>query len=261
MSGKPFFCKRSNQEQHVKEREWDMLEDYTVLDLETTGLDPKKEKIIEIGAARIRGGKVAATYRTMLQPGRELPSRITELTGITPQMLQGQPYIEEVLPAFMEFLGDDVLMGHRVLFDYSFAKRAAVNAGLPFEKRGVDTLKLARICLPELPSKRLSDLCVRFGIVSHAHRALNDALAAHELYQRLCAGFRQAADCEPEPLHYAVKKEGPITPAQKQRLKRMEAYYRITLPYEIDRLTKNEASRIMDKLVLTYGKPHRENAE
>ncbi len=231
-----------------------MLNDYTVLDLETTGLDPKKDKIIEIGAVRVRDGIVVTTYEQMVQPGRELGERVTEITGITQEMLADAPYIEEVLPEFLEFLGEDVLIGHRVLFDYSFVKKAAVNAKYTFEKQGIDTLKLARVCLPELPSKRLPDLCAHYGITYQAHRASQDAYATHELYRKLCGNYTYAKEAEPEKLHYAVKKEGPLTPAQKERLKRMEAFYQISLPYEIDKLTKNEASRIMDQLISRYGR-------
>ncbi len=231
-----------------------MRKDYTVLDLETTGLDPKKDKIIEIGAVRVRDGIAVATYEQMVQPGRELGERVTQITGITQEMLEGAPYIEEVLPEFLDFLGEDVLVGHRILFDYSFAKKAAVNAKYTFEKQGIDTLKLARVCLPELPSKRLSDLCVYYNITYQAHRASQDACATHELYQNLCENYAYAREAAPEKLHYAVKKEGPITPAQKERLKRMEAFYQVSLPYEIDKLTKNEASRIMDQLISRYGR-------
>lgn len=230
-----------------------MLENYTVLDLETTGLDPKKEKIIEIGAVRVKNGNPDAIYQKLVHPGRNIDTRVTELTGITDGMLQDAPYIEALLPELLTFLGDDALIGHRILFDYSFVKKAAVNAGMEFEKTGLDTLKLARVCLPEQPSKRLTDLCSYYGIEYQAHRAYEDALATHRLYRKLCAGYEYAAQAQPEKLYYAVKKEGPITPAQRERLKRMEAFYQISLPYEIEKLTKNEASRIMDQLTAKYG--------
>lgn len=230
---------------------------YLVLDIETTGLDPKTEKIIEIGAARVRDGKVEDTFQTLVNPARELEERIVELTGITGDMLGGAPYIETVLPAFLEFAGEDILLGHSVRFDYSFLKRAAVNQKYAFEKRAIDTLKLARLCLPELPSRSLGALCGHYGIAHTAHRALGDALATHELYKKLCTQFEAADQTQPYQLVCKVKKEGPITPAQRERLLRMLNYYKVSLPCEIDRMTKNEASRMMDKLTFTYGKMER----
>ena len=227
---------------------------YIVLDIETTGLDPKTEKIIEIGAARVRCGRVEETFQTLVNPARKLEDRIVELTGITDDMLCGAPYIETVLPAFLEFVGEDLLLGHSVRFDYSFLKRAAVNQNCSFEKKAVDTLKLARLCLPELPSRSLGALCEYYEIAHTAHRALGDALATHALYQKLCAQFEAADKAEPYALTYKVKKEGPITPAQRERLLKMLQYYQLTPSCEIDRMTKNEASRMMDKLTLTYGK-------
>lgn len=235
-----------------------MQSSYIVLDIETTGLDPKTEKIIEIGAARVRDGQVAETYQTLVNPARKLTERIVELTGITDDMLCGAPYIEEVLPAFLDFAGEDLLLGHSVRFDYSFLKRAAVNQKYAFEKKAVDTLKLARLCLPELPSRSLGALCEHYGIGHTAHRALGDALATHALYQKLCAQFETADQAEPYQLTYRVKKEGPITPAQRERLLKMLEYYHIAPDCEIDRMTKNEASRMMDKLTLAYGKRKRD---
>lgn len=235
-----------------------MQSSYLVLDIETTGLDPKTEKIIEIGAARVRDGRVEETYQTLVNPARKLETRIVELTGITDDMLSGVPYIETALPAFLDFAGEDFLLGHSVRFDYSFLKRAAVNQKYAFEKKAIDTLKLARLCLPELPSRALGALCGYYGITHAAHRALGDALATHELYQKLCAQFEAADQAEPYQLSYKVKKEGPITPAQRGRLLKMLNYYQISPDCEIDRLTKNEASRMMDKLTLAYGKMKQE---
>ena len=99
--------------------------DYVVIDLETTGLSPKYEKIIEIGAVRIRNGEVSDTFSTFVNPGKSLPPRITELTGINEAELVNAPYIEEILDEFLDFIGDDVLMGHNLLFDYSFIKKFA----------------------------------------------------------------------------------------------------------------------------------------
>ncbi len=100
--------------------------DYTSVDLETTGLYPKYDRIIEIGAVRVRNGKPAAQYSSLVNPGRKLSECTKQLTGITDEQLEGAPGIEEVLPGFLEFVGKDVLLGHSLLFDFSFLKKAAV---------------------------------------------------------------------------------------------------------------------------------------
>ncbi len=234
-----------------------MITEYIALDLETTGLDPKKNKIIEIAAVHVKDGAVIERYQTLLNPGWRLPEKITELTGITDEELLDAPVIEEKLGEFLEFIQDRVIVGHSVLFDYSFLKRAAVNQGLVFEARAVDTLKIARKYLADLPSRNLHALCLHYGIEHHAHRALADAEATHELLVRLWEQFYQeetADDFLPWELHYQVKREGPITKPQKERLLRMLKQHKINPEYDVARLTKNEASRIIDKIILKYGK-------
>ena len=141
-----------------------MLQDFTALDLETTGLNPKTDKIIEIGAVRIRNGQEAARWESLVNPGVQISDFTEGLTGIRNEDLKNAPVIEEVLPDLISFLAEDVLVGHRILFDYSFLKKAAVNQGISFEKKGIDTLKLSRKFLPELPSRKLPDLCRCYGI-------------------------------------------------------------------------------------------------
>lgn len=234
-----------------------MITEYIALDLETTGLDPKKNKIIEIAAVHVKDGAVIERYQTLLNPGWKLPEQITELTGITNEELLDAPVIEEKLGEFLEFIQDRVIVGHSVLFDYSFLKRAAVNQGLVFEAKAIDTLKIARKYLADLPSRSLHELCVHYGIEHHAHRALADAEATHELLVRLWEQFYQeetADDFLPWELHYQVKRECPITKPQKERLLRMLKQHKINPEYDVARLTKNEASRIIDKIILKYGK-------
>lgn len=231
-----------------------MISDFTALDIETTGLDPKRDKIIEIGALRIRNGKVKDRLETMVHPGRRLEERITELTGITDDDLKDAPTAAQVIPKLLEFIGEDVLLGHRIMFDYSFVKRAAVNLNLNFEKQGIDTLKLARRFLPELEKKSLVFLCNYYQIELQAHRAGNDALAAAELYFKLAGQFPDEDAFDPFPLIYKVKKEGPITEKQKERLYKLIEQHKLVIDYEIDMLTRNEASRITDKIILQYGR-------
>ena len=112
-----------------------MIDDYICLDLETTGLNPKTDKIIEIGAVKVRNGIIIDSFETFVAPERKLEKRITELTGITDEMLENAPAKEEVIPRFLEFAGEDILLGHSVLFDYSFINRAAVNCKLELRDR------------------------------------------------------------------------------------------------------------------------------
>ncbi len=229
--------------------------DYVCVDLETTGLRPKLDKIIEIGAVRVISGEIAGTFETFVYPGRAIPEQVTALTGITGEQLADAPVISGVLPGFLEFAGQLPLLGHRVLFDYSFLKRAFVNEKLSFERNGIDTLKLARKFLPQLPSKRLADLCAYYEIAVRPHRAMEDARASHFLYQRLCREFfcgneKDFAAC---PLLYKAKREGPATKAQKQRLIRLCEQYGRNLECDPEMLTKNEASRLIDNILAAFG--------
>lgn len=143
------------------------MQDFTAIDVETTGLNPKTEKIIEVGAVKVRNGKIVERFDSLVHPGRRLTERITELTGITDEMLKDAPLPEKVIPEILDFIGGDILLGHSIMFDYSFLKRAAVNLGLMKSKDnryGIDTLKIARCCLRELESRSLPFLCKYYEI-------------------------------------------------------------------------------------------------
>lgn len=231
-----------------------MLKTYICIDLETTGLNPKTDKIIEIGAVKVVEGECVDTFSTFVNPGRKLEERIVELTGIRDEDLEEAPYIEEVLPGLLEFMGDFHLLGHSVLFDFSFLKKAAVNHKLEFEREAVDTLKIARKYLADLESRSLDKLCEYYEIPHNAHRALADAEATHILYGKLLEKF-YAEDEElfrPQKLIYKAKKDSPATNAQKSRLYRMMEQHKIVLELDIEKLTKSEASRLVDKLRVEY---------
>ena len=153
------------------------LQNFICIDLETTGLNPKRDRIIEIGAVKVREGKIVENFQQLINPQQQLEERVELLTGIISKELEGQPTIQEILPSLKEFLGEDVLLGHRVLFDYSFLKRVFTNEKISFERKGIDTLKLARQFVTECESKKLESLCKHYGIEHQAHRALGDALA------------------------------------------------------------------------------------
>ena len=238
-----------------------MEQSYVAVDLETTGLEAKRDKIIEIGAIHVVNGREIAAFHSMVNPHRRLKEQITELTGITDDMVENAPDIGDIIEEFAEFCEQAPLLGHRIMFDYSFLKRAAVNHGIPFEKNGIDTLKLCRHFLPEDQPKNLSAACEFFGIRrKKAHRALEDARDSHYLYQRL-AEWLLTKDCPhflevfmAKPMIYKVKKEQPATKKQKEDLRYLLKYHKIDVPVEIDHLSRNEVSRLQDQIIFQYGR-------
>lgn len=234
-----------------------MMDTYIVVDLETTGLAPKTDRILEIGAYRVENGRFAKAYHQMVDPGIPVPARISALTGITGEMVAGQPQIQEILQEFLDFAGDAPLLGHNLMFDYSFLKHAAANQRLSFEKGGVDTLKLSRTLLPELESRRLGALCAYFRISqTSAHRADDDARVTALVYEELKKRFagQRPELFEAKPLLYRAKRQSPITNAQKGYLNDLLKYHRIDMDVKIDTLTKSEASRMIDGIILQYGR-------
>lgn len=227
------------------------------IDLETTGLNPKTDKIIEIGAVCVRNGQILAEKRTLVNPRMELSQHTRNLTGIDDQMVQSAPGIEEVIREYVEFCADLPLLGHKILFDYSFLKRAAVNEKLTFEKEGIDTLLLCRRFMPGPEKKTLESACKYYQVeMGSAHRALNDAYAAHGLYQALVRIYgSEAGDAfAARPLVYKIKREQPASKRQKEVLHELIKYHRIEIPVQIDYLSRNEISRLTDKIISKYGR-------
>ena len=173
---------------------------FAVLDLETSGGSPRLGAgITEIGVVKGRGGEVLGTFQSFVDPGHSLPYFITELTGITDEMLVSAPFIDEILPTLFEFLGsveETVVVAHNSPFDLSFLKAASVTHEIPWPNyQTVDTARLARAILDkdEVTNCKLATLANFFGATtSPSHRALDDAKATvdvlHGLIERL-AGF------------------------------------------------------------------------
>lgn len=227
-----------------------MTRTYISIDLETTGLNPKRDKIIEIGALKVSEGQVTDSFSTFVNPARRLEERIVQLTGIEDSQLEDAPYIEEVLPELLDFLGDFPLLGHSILFDFSFLKKAAADRKLEFEKKGIDTLRLARKYLAALEHRSLDYLCGYFSIEHRAHRALEDARATHLLYLKLAELFGDRGErlLEPVPLQFHVKRDTPATKAQKEQLYCLLEQHKINLGADVERLSRSEAGRFIDKI-------------
>ena len=157
---------------------------FVVLDLETTGGSAASCAITEVGAVKLRGGECLGTFQTLVNPGALIPPEIVYLTGITQAMVLPAPKIHQVLPAFLEFIGDAVIVGHNVRFDLGFLRAAALQLGYaPLANRFVDTCALARrLIRDEVPNCKLGTLATHFRVAHQpTHRALDDALATGEV--------------------------------------------------------------------------------
>jgi len=162
---------------------------YTVFDTETTGLDPAGgDEIIAVGAARIVNGRLlqSETFETLVDPQRGVSQASIDVHGITPDLLAGQPRIDEILPRFQRFAEDTVLVGHNAAFDMRFLQLKEGRTGVKFEQPVLDTLLLAAVVHPSEPSQALESVATRLGIaVIGRHTALGDALATAEVFLRL----------------------------------------------------------------------------
>ncbi|MEY8462898.1 3'-5' exonuclease [Streptococcus merionis] len=163
------------------------LGDYTVVDIETTGMVGKQARIIEISAIRVRDNQIVADFSMLINPHQRLTPFIKNLTGINDLMLSTAPELPDVLTAFYDFLGDDVIIGHNVHFDVNALYDNLLEVhGLQLTNDMVDTLRLSRRFL-DLPHHRLDDLTAYFSLTGrHKHRALNDCRLTHAVYQKLC---------------------------------------------------------------------------
>ena len=157
---------------------------YTVVDLETTGLDPQCDDIIEFGAMRVENGIVIDKYTALVNPGYEIDDFIIELTGITNEMLASSPPVVNVLPDFLNFVGDSIVVGHNVNFDINFIYDTCMSVcNQPFSNDFIDTMRLSRRLFPQERHHRLCDLVERFttgGVVEH--RALADVEQTNQCY-------------------------------------------------------------------------------
>lgn len=235
-----------------------MMREYVALDIETTGLSRKKDRILEIGAVKMKNGMQTGQYAALVNPGMSLSAFITELTGIDDAMVRRSGReIREVMTEFLDFCQDAVIVGHKIAFDHGFLTQNAVNIGRTFPDRAIDTLETARKCLPELPSRKLDDLCVHYGIEhKEKHRAFADAQATAALYEKLAAAFggEDARIFYPKKLVCRVKRDGPITNSQKVYLNDLMKYHKIELNVSFDTLTRSQASRMADQIILQYGR-------
>lgn len=162
--------------------------DYIVLDLETTGLSPAADDIIEFGIVKVTNHKIMESFQAFVNPGYRVSSFISNLTGITNAMLEGEKTIGEVLPDALDFIGDSLVIAHNAHFDMGFIRQASVKyLKRQFINNSLDTVRMSRRLYPKEKHHRLGDLISRLDVKqSSAHRALSDAQATQECYEIMC---------------------------------------------------------------------------
>lgn len=162
-------------------------ENYCVIDIETTGMVPGQNEIIEIAAVRYRNYIKEAEFSTFIKPEKRIPAFITRLTGISNSMVEDAPDISCAVKKFTDFAGDDILMGYNVNFDINFLYDALMkNHGIELNNAFVDVLRFARKALPHLPSRAQTTVAEYYGIdTAGAHRATKDCEICNACYQKL----------------------------------------------------------------------------
>ena len=161
---------------------------FVCFDIETTGLSPLRDKITEIGAVKVVNGEITDTFSTFANPEMPIPAKITQLTGITDEMVKDAPSQSEAVSAFLEFAGDSILVAHNAPFDTSFIRRACENMSVDYNYTSIDTVAIARAILPGIKNVKLDTVAefLRLGSFNH-HRATDDAEILAKIFISLCS--------------------------------------------------------------------------
>ena len=160
--------------------------DVVVVDIETTGFSPLTEDIIKLSGVKIIKGEISDIFHTFVKPSKSIPGKIHELTGIDDLMVKDAPTIDVVIPKFIEFIGDAIIVGHNASFDMGFIEESASKLGIAFQYKSIDTLALSRFLWPELNSHSLDNITKKCGVdLFDHHRAVDDAWATAEAYLKM----------------------------------------------------------------------------
>ena len=166
-------------------------EEYIVIDVETTGLSPDDDRIIEVAAVKCENDRIVDSFHSLINPGRRIPSNVTKLTGIKNADVAGAPDMDTVAPELSEFIDNLPLVAHNANFDIKFIANAFKRAGVSKGMLYIDTLVLARNAFPDMPNHKLSTLINELGLLDHEqeHRAMSDVEATQRLYTACKAQF------------------------------------------------------------------------
>ncbi len=196
--------------------------EFVVFDIETTGLSPVTETITEIGAVKIKNGNITETFNKFVNPGKPIPQKIVELTGITDAMVADADPISVVLPEFYDFIGDGALVAHNAGFDTSFIKKAAKDNGMKFDFCYLDTLELSRALVQGVKNYKLDTLTKHFDVkLENHHRACDDAAATAHIFIKLLDILKNKDVCKISDINNAL--EGDVD------VKSLKTYHAIIL--------------------------------
>lgn len=196
---------------------------YVVFDLETTGFSPVRNHIMEIGAVKIQGGKITDRFSTFVNPKEPIPFRIEKLTGINDTMVMDSPDIQTVLPQFLAFCQDAVLVAHNAAFDVSFVVHNAKEQGIAYNPTYVDTVGMSRALLPHLSRYKLDNVAKHLGIsLENHHRAVDDAECAAHIFLSLAERLQKSGVSDLDQMAQA-------TAADEHVIKKLPTYHIIIL--------------------------------
>ena len=168
-------------------------EEFVVFDIETMGLNAYSNEIIEIGAVKIKAGRIIDRYSQLFNPGKSIPYKITEITGITDQLVANEPSVDQVIGKFVDFIGDAVLVAHNAPFDMGFIKRDIKEyLNIDLENSVIDTLQMARDLFPDLKKYGLGDLNKVLGLaLENHHRAVDDSQATANMFNIFLEKYKE----------------------------------------------------------------------
>ena len=193
---------------------------FVVFDIETTGFSPINDRIIEIGAVKLQNGEIVDSFNAFVNPERRIPFEITELTGITPEMVSDAQSIEKIMPKFLEFVGDSVMVAHNAEFDMSFINSNCRRMGISIDNPVLDTIPLCKFLYPDLKKYKLNVIAKYLDIsLENHHSAVDDAAATANILKisfdnlkeieiedlhRLNEAFKESFDVKKAPTHHII---------------------------------------------------------
>lgn len=239
-------------------------DEVVVVDIETTGLNPKTDRITEIAAYKINNGEITDTFKSLVNPEMEISEEIVELTGITNEMVKDADKVEDVLRSFLGFCGNAIIVAHNAEFDLSFIKHNLSLIDIEYKPTIIDTLALTRGLIPDLKRFKLNDVCEAVGVeLKNNHRADNDAEATALVFIKLCEKIKAKGISNIQDINDSLAPyyNGPhchtsILVKNKYGLKNL--YKIVSLSHtkyfhKVPRVPKSELERYRDGLLIGSG--------